>query len=55
MRLKQRMATLDQTLIEVWRWSTFDGQDIEGLQAILLRADKDAELREKLDRLGSTL
>jgi hypothetical protein len=51
-RLKSRLAALEQALTEVWRWTTFDGKDIEGLRGILLNADKDAELNEKLDRLG---
>ncbi len=50
-RLKERIGELDRTLVKVWRWTTFDGEDIETLRRILLEADKDAAVHEAMDRL----
>lgn len=46
-----RNRQLEETLREVWRWTTFDGVDVEALRKILLRADPDAALHAALDRL----
>lgn len=48
---RDRNKLLEAVLIEVWRWTTFDGQDIEALRKILKKADPNAEITEALDRL----
>lgn len=48
---RDRNKLLERVLIDVWRWTTFDGQNLDALRTILKRADPDAELTEALDRL----
>lgn len=50
-RAKERLVLVEQVLLEAWRWSTFDGKDVEALRAILRRADPDFAVHVELDRL----
>lgn len=49
--MRDRLALVEKTLMAVWRWSTFDGVNVEALQAILRRADPDAAVHAALDAL----
>jgi hypothetical protein len=41
-QLTERADLVEKTLMAVWRWSTFDGVNVEALRKILKRADPDA-------------
>lgn len=50
-RLKAERDVLRHTIDEVWRWRTFDGEDLDRLKDILETADTDHALKQALDAL----
>ena len=49
--LRARVEFLEAVLKDCWRWSTFDGKDVDALRDVLARADAEHELNEALDGL----
>jgi hypothetical protein len=53
--MRERVATVELSLISCWVWLTAGGEDLHELRVILERADTDRQIHDALDRLEKRL